>query len=79
MKPTTSPYKHIFYNQNRSRPKSCEKYKKTMQWYFELVKREKEEGLTKWILKTKVKAEARLKKYGITQNMMNNYIEKHSK
>lgn len=77
MKPCTSPYKHFFYNQNRARKKSWEKYKKALQWYTELLKREKKEGLTKWIEKTKVKSVMRLKKYGITTDMVKKHLESH--
>lgn len=79
MKPCTSPYKHIFYNLNRTRKKSWEKYKKAMQWYVELMNREEIEGLTKWIQKTKLKAEARLKKFWITKQMIANYIANKKK
>jgi len=42
-----------------------------------LLKREKKEGLTKWIEKTKVKSVMRLKKYGITTDMVKKHLESH--
>ncbi len=61
---------HLFQNPNRKRKKSGKKYENTIRWYNTLLKREKEEGLTAWIAKTKIMAEKRIKKYGITQAMI---------
>ncbi len=61
---------HLFQNPNRKRKKSGKKYENTIRWYNTLLKREKEEGLTAWIAKTKIMAEKRIKKYGITQAML---------
>ncbi len=61
---------HLFQNPNRKRKKSGKKYENTIRWYNTLLKREKEEGLTPWIAKTKIMAEKRIKKYGITQAML---------
>lgn len=61
---------HLFQNPNKKRKKSGKKYENTIRWYNTLLKREKEEGLTAWIVKTKQQAEKRIKKYGITPAMI---------
>jgi hypothetical protein len=61
---------HLFQNPNKKRKKSGKKYENTIRRYNTLLKREKEEGLTAWIAKTKIMAEKRIKKYGITQAMI---------
>jgi hypothetical protein len=40
MKPTTSPYKHIFYNPNRVRSKSGKKIKKALERFIDLLRKE---------------------------------------
>jgi len=67
---------HAFQNPNKKRKKSGKKYEKTIKWYLSLVSREQKEGLTKWIIQTKKKASARIKKYGITQAMLDNAAKK---
>lgn len=67
-------HKHLFQNLNRKRKKSGQKYTKAMEWYLDLLKKEKKEGTTKWIEKTRVKCDARLKKYGITQTMLDKFV-----
>lgn len=69
-------HNHILQNPNRSRKKTYNKYGKAIAWYVSLLIREKKEWKTKWIDKTKIKANLRLKKYGIVQNMIDTYIEK---
>lgn len=58
---------HIHQNLGRKRKKSGKRPEKAIKWYVSLIKREKKEWLTKWIEKTKIRAEARIKKFGISQ------------
>ncbi|HMT01134.1 MAG TPA: hypothetical protein PKD96_02625 [Candidatus Absconditabacterales bacterium] len=66
--------KHIFQNPNR-RSKSCEKEKKAVEWYATIVKKSTLPGMTKRVEKTKVKALARLKAYGITETMLSEKLK----
>ncbi len=68
--------KHIFYNPNRKRPKSDVKYKKAMEWFVKVKKKTSKPGFEKWVDKTMVKVENRLKKYWITEEMLKEYLEK---
>ncbi len=61
---------HAFQNPNKKRKKSGKKTENTIKWYVTLLKREQKEGLTKWIIQTKKQAMARIKKYRITQAML---------
>jgi len=65
----------MFYNQNFARKKSYDKYKNAILWYIDLLQKEQKTGLTKWIAKTRVKANARIKKYWITKNMINDCLQ----
>ncbi len=67
---------HAFQNPNKKRKKSGKKYEKTIKWYQSLVSREQKEGLTKWIIQTKKKVNARIKKYGITPAMLESKSKK---
>lgn len=67
---------HLFQNPNRKRKKSGKKYEKTIKWYVSLLKREQSEGATNWIKKTKEMAQRRMKKYGITQAMIDAAMNK---
>ena len=67
---------HAFQNPNKKRKKSGKKYQKAIRRYASLIQREKKEGLTKWIQKTMIKCQARIKKYGITQAMLDAHINK---
>jgi len=67
---------HSHQNLNRARKKSGKKYQKAIRWYVSLIKREEKEGLTKWIQKTRVKAAARIKKFGITQAQIDAVLNK---
>lgn len=62
--------KHIFFNPNIRRIKSWEKYKKALNWFVLLAKKEKKEGLTKRIQKTRVRCLSRIKKYGISNTIL---------
>ncbi len=70
-----SGYNHTLYNLNRVRAKSGEKLKKVIEHAIELKSREKTEGDTKRIKMAWFKANAKLKKYGITPAMIDARIE----
>lgn len=57
--------KHFNYNVSRASCKSWEKLEKAINRYIDLLKKEAKLWTTKWIIKTKVKAESRLKKYWV--------------
>lgn len=62
--------KHIFYNLNWKKKKSGKKYEKAINRIIFLLKRQDRDGETKWISQTMWRAEARLKKYGITRQQV---------
>jgi hypothetical protein len=47
-----------------------------MEWYILVLKKEILLGTTKWVINTKKCAEARLKKMGITKDMVVKTLEK---
>jgi len=63
-------YKHMMYNVSRASQKSGKKLENAIARYVDLMKKEADQGETKWIYKTKERAQARLKKYGVTQKMI---------
>ncbi len=67
--------KHFLKALNMHRKKSGIKNEKAVESYVTLLKREEKEGLTAWIKNAKVKAEAKLKKYGITQQKIQEVLE----
>ena len=67
--------KHFLKALNLHRPKTGNKNEKAVESYVTLLKREEKEGLTPWIKNAKVKAEAKLKKYGITQQKVKEVLE----
>lgn len=70
-------YKRIFYNLNTVKKKSWEKINKTMDFFLELMRKEQIKWENdKWIIKTKVKCNEKIKKYWITQSMLKNHLEK---
>jgi len=69
-------YKHMMYNVSRASKKSGKKLKKAIDRMVDLEKKEAKQGTTKRIDKTKVKAQARLKKYGVTQKMVDAALTK---
>lgn len=69
-------YKHMFYNVNRARKKSGDKHKKAIERYILVLKKEKQQGTTKWIENTKKSAEARLKKMGISNAQVKEALER---
>ena len=68
--------KHIFYNPNRKRSKSYKKLQKALDWYVTVMKKKSKVGYEKWVMKTLEKVKARFKKYGITNQMLKEYLEK---
>jgi hypothetical protein len=68
-------FPRVLYNLNTVKIKSGDKYKKAMERYVDLLKKEEKSGSSKWTQKTKIKASARLKKYGITLTQMKEYVE----
>lgn len=69
-------YKHMMYNVTRASQKSGKKLEKAIARYVDLVKKESNQGETKWIYKTKLRAEARLKSFGVTQKMIDAALAK---
>lgn len=69
-------HKHIFYNVSRAGPKSGKKLENAIARYVDLAKKEAKQWETKRISKTRVRAQARLKKYGVTQKMIDAALEK---
>lgn len=69
-------FPRVLYNFNKVRSRSGQKDKKAIEWYIDLLKKEEKEGTTKWIYKTKIKAEARLKKFGISFQTIAKRLEK---
>ena len=63
-------HKHIWYNPNKKRTATWEKYEKAIKAYKKLLKRVEIEGETKWLKNAIAKAQAKLKKYGITEDML---------
>ena len=68
--------KRLFYNLNRKRSKSYEKYKKAYEWYITVMKKKDKQWFEKWVEKTLQKVIARFKKYGITNQMLKEYLSK---
>ncbi|MEI7919959.1 MAG: hypothetical protein WCH65_07550 [bacterium] len=69
-------YKHMMYNVSRTGKKSGKKLENAIARYVDLIKKENKQGETKWIYKTKERAQARLKKYGVTQTMIDAALAK---
>lgn len=67
-------YNHVLQNPNRARTKSYEKYKKTLEWYSEILAKQAKDWDTKWIIKTKEKAMIRIKRYWITTKMIADFL-----
>ncbi|MEI8091357.1 MAG: hypothetical protein WCG98_03830 [bacterium] len=62
--------KHMFYNPSWHGAKSGHKPKKAVQRYVDLMMKQAKQGETKWITKTMEKCQARIKKYGIPQKLL---------
>ncbi|MEI7562444.1 MAG: hypothetical protein WCJ39_01630 [bacterium] len=69
-------HKHIFYNPSRHGIKSGKKPQKALERYADLMKKQAKQGETKWIKKTMVKCQARIKKMGITQTKLDDVLAK---
>ena len=69
-------YKHMMYNVSRASQKSGKKLEKAIARYVDLMKKEDKQGETKWLYKTKIRAQARLKRYGVTQKMIDEALAK---
>ncbi|HMS91291.1 MAG TPA: hypothetical protein PKC87_03670 [Candidatus Absconditabacterales bacterium] len=69
-------YKHIMYNVSRASQKSGKKLVKAIARFVSLIAKQNKQGETKWIYKTKEKAQARLTKYGVTEKMIDAALEK---
>lgn len=65
----------MLYNVSRARKKSGDKQKKALEWYILVLKKEVLLGTTKRVINTKKCAEARLKKMGITKDMVIKTLE----
>lgn len=68
--------KHFLVNMNRKRKKSNDKHQKAIEWYILILKKEVKEGETKWVYKTKERALARIKRYGITKHQIIKTMER---
>lgn len=66
----------MFQNKNYKRQKSYDKYKKAFEWYTDILKKEVKWTMAKWVAKTKIKAQARLKKFWITDRMVADHLSK---
>jgi len=69
-------YKRFTYNLNWVKKKSGKKYKKAVERYILILKKQVKEGDSKRVIKTKVRAQARLKKYGIPMIKITDLLEK---
>lgn len=67
---------HSFQNPNKKRKKSGKKYEKTMKRYKLILSKKEKQGDTKWVQKTMEKCQARIKKYWITQTMLDTFMAK---
>lgn len=66
----------MMYNVSWARKKSGKKLENAIARHVDLVKKEQKQGTTKWIIKTREKANARIKKMGITQKMLDDALAK---
>ncbi len=68
--------KRFLVGLNWKKNKSGKKYKNAIERYILILKKEAKEGETKWIVDTKEKALARLKKYGITMKQVKEALDR---
>lgn len=68
-------YKHFLYNLNWAKKKSGDKYKKAIDRYILILKKEEQWRDPKWVAKTKVKCLSRVKRYGITTKKIKEILE----
>lgn len=69
-------FPHIFYNLNIVRKKSWKKYQKAIERYIDILKKEEKAWESKRTIKTKEKALARLKKYGIKNETVVKFLDR---
>lgn len=69
-------HNHVLYNLNRTRKKSGEKYKKAIDWYIDILKKEDKNPDSLWVAKTKVMAQARLNKYQLKKHNIMKVLER---
>ena len=68
-------YKHFNYNVERARIKSWDKKKNAMERHIANLKKEKDWKINaKWVYKTKTRSANRLKKFWITDKMLENIL-----
>jgi len=65
-----SDYKHTLYNLNRARSKSGDKQKNLIEHILLLQRKEAAEGKTRWLVMAWTKALAKMKRYGVTDAMV---------
>lgn len=63
-------YSHFWFNPNKIRNSSWNKYEKAINHYKKLLKRKEIEWETKWIKNALMKVEAKFKKYSIDKTMI---------
>ncbi|HPC34482.1 MAG TPA: hypothetical protein PLP73_02375 [Candidatus Absconditabacterales bacterium] len=68
--------KRFLVGLNWKKRKSGQKYKKAIERYILVLKKESIQGETKWVKDTKQKALARLKKYGITMGQVKEALDR---
>ena len=71
-----SDYNNVLYNQNRARAKSGDKLKNVIEHAILLKKKAESTGQTRWLANAWTKLNAKLKKHGITEAMINAALEK---
>ena len=68
--------KHFLVGLNWKKNKSGKKYKKAIERYILILKKEAKQGETAWVKDVKQKSLARLKKYWITMDQIKESLEK---
>ena len=71
-------YKHMLYNPSWAGIKSGKKPEKAVQRYVELMMRQAKQGETKWLKKTMIRCQDRIKKMGIPQKLLDEKLAKKS-
>lgn len=66
---------HIHQNKNRKRLKSGKKYEKLFAHCKLLKKKEQRDGMNPWLIDAWKKVSIKMKKYGITQSMVDAYLQ----
>jgi len=68
--------KHFLKALNMHRKKTGLKNEKAVDSYINVLKKEEKEGLTAWVKNAKVKAAAKLKKYGVKQQKIQEVLDR---